>query len=207
MSSWLIYGIGFLAQLIFSSRLVIQWLISEQQQRVVTPVLFWILSLIASALLFIYGALRTDFAIMLGQTLTYFIYIRNLQLQKQWVKFPMVIRWLSISFPGCILFYFIINNSIHIDSLFYNKNIPLWLLMLGSIAQIIFVFRFIYQWLISEAKQISSLPLGFWTLSLIGSVLILIYAVIRSDWVLIIGHGFGMLIYTRNIYIAKLGKV
>ena len=81
MSNWLIYSIGFFAQILFSSRLIIQWVTSEKQRRVITPTLFWTLSLIASVLLFIYGYLRYDFSIMLGQSLTYYIYIRNLQLQ------------------------------------------------------------------------------------------------------------------------------
>ena len=67
MSNWLIYSIGFLAQILFSSRLIVQWLTSEKQKKVTTPVLFWSLSLIASFLLFVYGYLRDDFAIMLGQ--------------------------------------------------------------------------------------------------------------------------------------------
>ena len=89
MSDWIIYSIGFLAQILFSSRLIVQWVTSEKQKQVATPVLFWSLSLIASFLLFIYGYLRDDFAIMLGQSLTYFIYIRNLQLQNQWTKLPV----------------------------------------------------------------------------------------------------------------------
>ena len=95
MSNWLIYTIGFIAQLLFSSRLIIQWISSEREKKVITPTLFWTLSLIASFLLFIYGYLRNDFAIMLGQALTYFIYIRNLQLQNQWK-----------SFTGLLGFYF-----------------------------------------------------------------------------------------------------
>ena len=96
MSDWLIYTIGFIAQILFSSRLVVQWITSEKQRKVITPTLFWTLSLIASFLLFLYGYLRDDFAIMLGQTLTYFIYIRNLQLQNEWQKFHWSLRWLSL---------------------------------------------------------------------------------------------------------------
>nr|WP_321233481.1 lipid-A-disaccharide synthase N-terminal domain-containing protein [uncultured Psychroserpens sp.] len=199
MSHWWIYCIGFLAQLLFSYRLIAQWLASEQQQRVVTPTLFWSLSLIASILLFIYGFFRDDFSIMLGQSLTYYIYIRNLQLQKQWRKFSLGMRWIFICFPILLVFYFLLNKTISIDVLFHNTSIPFWLLLLGSIAQIVFVFRFVYQWLISEIKKTSTLPLGFWLLSLIGAILILIYAIIRKDWVLIIGHSFGSLIYIRNI--------
>ncbi len=93
MKDWIVYSIGFLAQLLFSGRLLIQWIVSEKNKRVVTPSLFWKLSLLASFLLFVYGYLRDDFAIMLGQSLTYFIYIRNLQLQGEWQKSP---KWFRI---------------------------------------------------------------------------------------------------------------
>lgn len=203
MSIWFVYCIGFLAQLLFSARLIIQWFTSEKQQRVVTPILFWILSLIASVLLFIYGYYRDDFSIMLGQSLTYYIYIRNLQLQNQWQKIHKLLQLTIIGFPIVITLYVMLNNTYDLNQLFYNNTIPFWLLLLGSIAQIVFVFRFIYQWLISEAKKTSTLPLGFWVLSTIGALLILIYGIIRGDWVLIIGHSFGLLIYLRNIYLIQ----
>ena len=77
MQPWIIYSIGFIAQILFSGRLIVQWALSEKAKRVITPSLFWQMSLLASFLLFAYGYLRNDFAIMLGQSLTYFIYIRN----------------------------------------------------------------------------------------------------------------------------------
>jgi lipid-A-disaccharide synthase-like uncharacterized protein len=201
MSNWLIYSIGFLAQILFSSRLIIQWVTSEKQRRVITPTLFWTLSLIASVLLFIYGYLRYDFSIMLGQSLTYYIYIRNLQLQKQWQKFPRLLQWFLLIFPILIVIYYYNNNKIDVDLLFKNEAIPFWLLGLGIIAQVIFTLRFVYQWLYSEVKKSSTLPFGFWLLSLVGSLLILTYAVIRTDWVLLVGHGLGSIIYSRNIYL------
>lgn len=203
MSNWLIYGIGFLAQILFSSRLIIQWVTSEKQQRVITPTLFWTLSLLASVLLFIYGYLRLDFAIMLGQSLTYYIYIRNLQLQQQWVRFPKVARWFLLVFPILIVIYYFNNNKIDVDLLLRNESIPFWLLGLGVISQIIFTLRFVYQWFYSEIRKSSSLPFGFWLLSLVGSMLILFYAFIRKDYVLILGHGLGFIIYARNIYLIQ----
>jgi len=92
MSDWIIYTIGFTAQILFSARLLFQWILSEKNKKSVTPVLFWKLSLLASFLLFVYGYFREDFAIMFGQTLTYFIYIRNLQLQGQWQKLHRFFR-------------------------------------------------------------------------------------------------------------------
>ena len=136
---------------------------------------------------------------MLGQALTYFIYIRNLQLQNQWQKIHWVIRALLYSVPTLVVVYYFNNDITDKDLLFHNKDIPIWLLWLGIISQIVFTLRFIYQWLYSEYKKTSSLPLGFWLLSLTGSILILIYAIIRKDPVLLIGHLLGSLIYIRNL--------
>lgn len=203
MSSWLIYSIGFIAQILFSSRLIIQWITSERQKKVITPSLFWVLSLIASFLLFVYGYLRDDFAIMLGQTLTYFIYIRNLQLQGQWLKIHGALRFFLYAIPTLIAIYYFNNNVIDKDNLFKNEAIPFWLLMLGIISQVVFTLRFVYQWLYSERAKQSSLPFGFWLLSLIGSILILTYAFYRKDPVLFIGHVLGAIIYVRNLILLK----
>lgn len=203
MSDWLIYSIGFIAQILFSSRLILQWITSEKHKKVVTPVLFWMLSLMASFLLFIYGYLRDDFAIMLGQTLTYFIYIRNLQLQNQWQKIPFALRWFIYLIPSLIVIYYFNNDISDRINLFQNEAIPFWLLVLGIISQVTFTLRFIYQWLYSEQQKKSVLPFGFWLLSLIGASLIFVYAIIRLDYVLIVGNMFGIIIYIRNIILLR----
>jgi len=203
MQTWIIYSIGFLAQILFSGRLLVQWALSEKAKKVITPSLFWQMSLIASFLLFVYGYLRDDFAIMLGQALTYYIYIRNLQLQGEWKKAPKSVRFFILIFPVLLVIYAFNNNKIDIDNLFKNEVIPLWLLILGSVAQLIFTLRFIYQWIYSEKHKKSVLPFGFWLLSLIGSLLILSYAIIRRDPVLLIGHIFGSIVYVRNLILLK----
>jgi len=203
MSSWQIYSIGFAAQILFSGRLFIQWFISEKSKKVLTPSVFWKLSLIASFLLFVYGYLRNDFSIMLGQAITYFIYIRNLQLQGEWNKLHKFFRIFLYFFPVLIIIYSYNNNTYDIQKLLFNEAIPFWLLILGSTAQIIFNLRFLYQWIYSERMKESVLPLGFWFLSLIGSTMILVYAIIRKDPVLFVGHIMGILIYTRNIILSR----
>ncbi len=203
MSNWIIYSVGFIAQLLFSGRLTLQWILSEKRKKVLTPTLYWWLSLLASFLLFVYGYLRDDFAIMLGQVLTYFIYIRNLQLKGNWSKIPKTGRLFLWAFPLLIVIYSFNNNAYDIDKLLKNDAIPYWLLILGIIAHVIFTLRFIYQWIYSEKNKESTLPIGFWFLSLTGSILILIYAIFRNDPVLIIGHSMGSIIYFRNITISK----
>ncbi|QLE00455.1 lipid-A-disaccharide synthase N-terminal domain-containing protein [Galbibacter sp. BG1] len=203
MSNWLVYAVGFLAQILFSGRLIFQWLASEKSKKVITPALFWKLSLFASFLLFVYGWLRDDFAIMLGQILTYFIYIRNLQLQGEWQKSPLPLRIFLAIFPILIVIYGYNNNVYDIDDLFKNEEIPLWLLILGIVAQVLFTFRFIYQWIYSERRKESSLPAGFWLLSLLGALMILSYAIFRKDPVLLVGHSLGSVIYVRNLLILK----
>lgn len=203
MNPILIYTIGFIAQILFSARLIVQWILSEKSKRVVTPSLFWKLSLLASILLFVYGYLRDDFAIMLGQALTYYIYIRNLHLQGQWKSAPVILRWILLLFPVFIVIYGYNNGEYDINALFKNDAISQWLLILGIVAQIVFTLRFIYQWMHSEKKQNSELPLGFWTLSVLGATLILTYAILRKDPVLFVGHCAGLIIYIRNIFIWK----
>lgn len=211
MSGWLsysafVYVIGFTAQILFSARLLVQWIQSEKVKKVLTPTLFWELSLLASFLMFLYGWLRDDFVIMFGQSITYFIYIRNMQMQGTWKKLHKAVQIFLWTFPFLILYYFYNNNRIDVDLLFKNQNIPLSLLLWGSVGQILFTFRFVYQWIYLERHKESHLPLGFWFLSLIGSSMMLSYAIFRKDPVLLFGQGFGFIIYSRNIIIGLKEK-
>ncbi|MGD9978171.1 MAG: lipid-A-disaccharide synthase N-terminal domain-containing protein [Bacteroidales bacterium] len=203
MSSIIVFGIGFLAQALFSSRIILQWIISEKNKKMLTPRLFWELSLLASFLLFIYGYLRDDFAIMLGQVITYYIYIRNMQLEHVWAKLPRLMQIFLYLFPVIILTYGFNNNIVDRENLFNFEHISSSLMALGVIAQILFTLRFVYQWVYSEKRKKSHLPMGFWVLSLVGSSLILIYAIFRLDPVLILGNSSGVVVYSRNIYILK----
>lgn len=203
MSYWLTLGIGFLAQGLFSSRIFLQWIISERHRKVLTPKLFWEISLFASFLLFIYGYLRNDFAIMLGQVITYYIYIRNMQLEHEWYKIPKLLQNFLYFFPVLILIYGFNNNVVDRANLFNHEYISTSLMFLGVVSQILFTLRFIYQWLYSEKLKESVLPLGFWLLSLFGSLLIFVYAIFRLDPVLLAGHFSGIIIYSRNIFIMK----
>ncbi len=203
LSNWIVYSIGFVAQLLFSARTIYQWLSSEKKKEVIAPRFFWQVSLFASFLLFAYGYLRNDFAIMLGQSLTYFIYIRNIQLENHWRKFPLFARVFLLIFPLLIVLFYFNNNRVDTYHLFNSEQISTFILMLGILSQLLFVSRFIYQWIYSERRKHSSLPRGFWLLSLAGASLILLYGILRKDPVLIAGHSFGLFVYLRNLNLLK----
>jgi lipid-A-disaccharide synthase-like uncharacterized protein len=74
----------------------------------------------------------------------------------------------------------------------------LWLIV-GFVGQAVFTGRFVLQWLYSEFKRRSVIPVGFWYLSMLGSALLLTYAIYRQDPVFIIGQSFGFLVYLRNL--------
>ncbi|MGN8252261.1 lipid-A-disaccharide synthase N-terminal domain-containing protein [Pseudomonas sp. SMV7] len=74
----------------------------------------------------------------------------------------------------------------------------LWLII-GFAGQVVFTGRFVLQWLYSEIKRRSLIPVGFWYLSILGSALLLAYAIYRQDPVFIIGQSFGFLVYLRNL--------
>ena len=73
------------------------------------------------------------------------------------------------------------------------------LMALGFAGQALFSARFVVQWLASEARGRSVVPLAFWYFSLAGGATLLAYAILRSDPVFIVGQGAGLAIYLRNL--------
>lgn len=201
-SNFGIYAVGFLAQIFFSARILYQWLVSEKAGKVLSPPAFWIFSVFGSYLLFIYGVLRNDFAIILGQFISYFIYLWNLNMQGKWKKIPLIFKIVLIITPLVATGLMLRNLTGFTETFFNNKDVPLWLLIFGSAGQVIFALRFIYQFLYSAIHHESALPVGFWIISLLGSSIIISYAIFRRDPVLILGQSFGFVAYIRNLMIA-----
>ena len=73
---WL--SIGFIAQLMFSARFLVQWLASERAGKSIVPLVFWYLSIAGSGLLLAYAIYRKDPVFILGQSMGIIIYSRNL---------------------------------------------------------------------------------------------------------------------------------
>ena len=196
-----IYAIGFLAQLFFSARIVIQWILSERAHRIVSPSAYWICSLAGSWLLFLYGWLRDDFAIILGQLISYYIYLWNLNLKGLYRKIPKLLRIVLLATPVVALAAIAGHAERFVEDFLHNDEVPFGLLLFGSLGQAVFSLRFIYQWVYSARHGESSLPAGFWVMSLIGSAMIVCYGLARLDPVLILGQSVGFGAYARNLFI------
>ena len=79
------------------------------------------------------------------------------------------------------------------------STIELIFLIIGFVGQGLFASRFIVQWIYSEKKGESSIPVVFWYLSIFGGLGLLTYAIFRKDPVIILGQSFGIIIYLRNL--------
>ena len=195
--------VGFLAQALFSARILFQWILSEKAKKVVSPSIFWILSIAGSYLLCLYGWFRHDFSIILGQFISYYIYLWNLNEKGIWRKVPLVLKVLLMLTPVVAGGLMLHDAEAFVLNFFQNEKVPLWLLVFGSMGQVIFTLRFVYQWAYSFRYKESLLPAGFWIISLVGSLAIVIYGIIRLDPVLVLGQSVGFVAYCRNLVIGR----
>lgn len=76
----------------------------------------------------------------------------------------------------------------------------------GLTANLIFASRFAIQWYVSEKLKRSVIPVQFWYLSIVGSVMMLIYAIYIGKVPLILGFLFPTIIYIRNLMLIRKGK-
>jgi lipid-A-disaccharide synthase-like uncharacterized protein len=71
--------------------------------------------------------------------------------------------------------------------------------IVGFVGQGLFTARFLVQWLASEKKGDTVVPVAFWWLSLLGGINLLVYAISQRDPVFTVGQSLGMLVYVRNL--------
>lgn len=80
---------------------------------------------------------------------------------------------------------------------FTDENI--WMAV-GFAGQVVFGLRFVVQWIATERQKKSVVPVMFWYLSLLGSVILLAYAIYLRNPVFIAGFSLNLIIYVRNLY-------
>jgi len=94
------------------------------------------------------------------------------------------------------------NLSREVGDFLYNVFILKlnWLVLVGYAGQVLFSMRFLVQWVASERARKSVIPIAFWFFSIGGGLLLFAYALSIKDPVFILGQGFGVFVYGRNLY-------
>ncbi|AQS49469.1 MULTISPECIES: lipid-A-disaccharide synthase N-terminal domain-containing protein [Thioclava] len=87
------------------------------------------------------------------------------------------------------------------DMLHVESIVELWWVLFGLLAQLMFTGRFLVQWIASERKGESVVPISFWYFSVAGGAMLLTYALYRRDPVFVLGQSLGVFIYGRNLWL------
>jgi lipid-A-disaccharide synthase-like uncharacterized protein len=86
----------------------------------------------------------------------------------------------------------------HVDS----RAELIWVIV-GLCGQLLFMGRFLVQWIASEKARKSVMPVAFWYFSITGGLVLLAYAIYRADPVFILGQALGVFIYARNLWLIR----
>ena len=84
-------------------------------------------------------------------------------------------------------------------------GMSLWV-KIGFLGQAAFTARFLVQWVASEKKKASVVPVAFWWLSIVGGLILLAYAIHRRDPVIIVGQATGLIVYIRNLMLVQRAR-
>jgi len=201
-------AVGWLGQGLFTLRVVVQWWASERAGRSVLPRSFWWISLAGSLALLVYVSHRQDPVFLAGVSINTAIYARNLFLihrtpdtaarpRSPWLP---VLLGLGVAAAAAVVLWKVGAHLVEFDE-------PAWLLALGFAAQAIWSSRFILQWYASERAGRSVLPPSFFLVSTAGALLLLAYAIVRVDWVMMAAFALNPIPYVRNLILMKRAKV
>ena len=195
-----VYLLGLVAMGVYGSRILIQWYMSEKSHRVESPGIYWVLSSLGAVLLYVYGWLRKDLSIIVGESLGYYVYMWNIGILGLYKRVPRIVIILQALFPLFIIGLIIKDWTVFVETFLHNEYVPLGLLLFGIAGQVTYEIRSIYQLVYSVRRRQSVLPLGHWVLAVIGSLMIITYGLIRHDWVLAVGQ-FSIFFSIRNLMI------
>ncbi|HOE94983.1 MAG TPA: lipid-A-disaccharide synthase N-terminal domain-containing protein [Candidatus Sumerlaeota bacterium] len=182
---------GLIGNLLFSARVLVQWIASERSGRSVVPVSFWWISLVATLIHIVYAYARDDIPMILGSAVTLIPYVRNLRIahapdHAPRSAGPLIVLSIVLS---CAPAVFLFGREEYLGGLF-------WFGLLGNV---VYRGRFFVQWVQSETQRRSVMTLSFWYVSLLGSLMLLAYALLRGDFVFILSFLFNVVPYGRNV--------
>lgn len=192
-------ALGFSGQALFSLRGLVQWAASERARRSVVPAAYWWITVAAALLLAVYAALRGDPILVVGPLVSLGLGLRNLSLQAgARGGVPRVaVAPLAAGLGATLL------AATAAEALRRGASLPTTWLLLGLVGQGLWTARFVVQWWASEIRRESVFPTAFWWLTIVGSLLLGAYALLRRDWVFLLAYGFSPVPAARNLVLIR----
>lgn len=204
------YTFGLLPSLFFTLRFLIQWISSEKRKESFVTKTFWSLSLCGNCLLCLHYFIQLQYLLMLIQVINGFISWRNLDLMSvkhRSFRVSLAVLITSLFFSSLLFFsqFIFVEAPLEILSIPFGllkdnsqEISPLWHLF-GGAGCLLFASRFWIQWVEAERSGKSHLNKNFWTISIAGSSLALIYFFHIGDTVSCLNYSFGLIPYIRNL--------
>lgn len=196
LTPWI--ALGLLGQVLFTARTALQWIASERAGRVRVPAGYWELSLLGSLALLAYAAWARDPIFLCGPLVNTGIFARNLALQSQ----ASTTRPLG---PGAELAMLGLVLAAVVASLYElsAQTTALPWVVIGGAGQALWLARYPLQWRHAERAGRACLPASFWRAGLLGSLLLLAYAVYRADPVFVLAFLLNPIPYARNLALLR----
>lgn len=199
-----LYPLGYLAQLCFSLRFLVQWISSEKKKLSYVPILFWKISMLGNFLLACHAAFQAQYSILLIQIFQLYISFRNYDLLKKNLFSSKILFWISCCYCALIPLLLFFPHFFYIPSpMKKDLELSFGIYFIGSVGLLLFAIRFWLQWLFAELHKKSHFPLLFWWMSLIGAFLSSIFFLYLHDPVNFCGTFFAMIPYARNLVLRK----
>ena len=126
------FFIGLMSQLCYGARQLVQWVMTERLKRVVSPTGYWAFSLAGCCFMLWYGWLREDIVILLGQILSFYVYVLNLDYKGAWRRVPLPVRVILYFVPVVALIATAVNAPHLVDRFIHNPHIPLGLMIYAA---------------------------------------------------------------------------
>lgn len=222
-----LYHLGFLGQILYLLRFAVQWVASEIRKKSVVPLSFWVISILASFVMVVHYAIQAHVAFSILNWIGTYIALRNWTIMQGGRHKPIQKHLFLHSACICagliaLLTCFVLIRSANVECAWRtwqfwiappsstpaNTSISWQMHTFGTAGALILAVRFWIQWSLAERGQ-ESTHLGsyFWIMSVIGSIMVIVYSFEMRDWV----TGFGPIIvlpmYARNLVLIAFKKV
>jgi lipid-A-disaccharide synthase-like uncharacterized protein len=194
-------AVGWLGQLVFTIRVVLQWIASERAKRSVVPLSFWSWSLFGAVALTVYFVYREDPVFLAGSLISGCLYARNwwMMARGQGAAPRMRNPWGPLVL-GLLIFGALGAWAVAKGAETRSGEVAWEWLAVGVFGQALWSSRFVVQWYVSERIGRSVLPASFFWISIVGAIASFLYALQPPvDWVQIAAYALNPIPYARNL--------